>query len=518
MEQVLIGSDLSRPVRPFPEEIEQLALSALNLAKASILLENHFLASAIARLDVRVAKLGVQFATDGHILAYDCERAIAAFRRDRGPAHHDLLHSVVHCLFLHPYKGAVEPALWNLACDIAAERVVAELLGPRQGNLGIAVSRIVEQVERDMQGRADAERLYRELCKGRWEQEAPTWAAQVERDAHDFWYAEPETPCDALGNAVNGSGSDSGSQNASSDSAGADGGPPQSQGDELEGVFEGSGSNGTGLTPQSGTASVDRLREQREWRDEATSLAVHLQTLSAGRGSRLVEFVADLEGAAREPGDYIDFLRSFGALGEVMRLSEDEFDYNFYTYGMKLYGDMPLIEPLEYREERRIREFVVAIDTSESVQGLAVRAFVRATFNVLKTTEAFFDRVRLRVLQCDNRVLSDEVVTNPADLKLWSGGAKVRGGGGTDFRPVFEYVEGLLEEGSMRDVDGLIYFTDGLGTYPTRAPSYKTAFVFYDEDLIGDDVPAWALRVVLDEEALNRADRRSIREEMRSWT
>ena len=33
-------------------------------------------------------------------------------------------------------------------------------------------------------------------------------------------------------------------------------------------------------------------------------------------------------------------------------------------YGMELYGNMPLVEPLEYKETDRVREFVIAIDTS----------------------------------------------------------------------------------------------------------------------------------------------------------
>ena len=47
-----------------------------------------------------------------------------------------------------------------------------------------------------------------------------------------------------------------------------------------------------------------------------------------------------------------------------MRLDPDEFDYVYYTYGLKLYRNMPLIKPLEYREVKRIQEFVIAIDTS----------------------------------------------------------------------------------------------------------------------------------------------------------
>jgi predicted metal-dependent peptidase len=52
---------------------------------------------------------------------------------------------------------------------------------------------------------------------------------------------------------------------------------------------------------------------------------------------------------------------------------------------------------------------------------------------------------------------------------------------------------------------GLIYFTDGLGQFPDKAPDYDTAFVFMDE---GENdipkVPPWAMRVLIDEEGINR--------------
>ena len=43
----------------------------------------------------------------------------------------------------------------------------------------------------------------------------------------------------------------------------------------------------------------------------------------------------------------------------------------------------------------------------------------------------------------------------------------VGGGGGTDFRPVFEAIE---KSGIIPDV--LVYFTDGYGTFPDKEPSY----------------------------------------------
>ena len=69
---------------------------------------------------------------------------------------------------------------------------------------------------------------------------------------------------------------------------------------------------------------------------------------------------------------------------------------------------------------------------------------------------------------------------------------------GTDFRPVFTYVDKLIEQREFENLKGLIYFTDGYGTYPSRKPNYDTAFVFLDEDYVETpDVPAWAIKLVL---------------------
>lgn len=79
--------------------------------------------------------------------------------------------------------------------------------------------------------------------------------------------------------------------------------------------------------------------------------------------------VQALRSLNRTKYSYTELLRRFGIHGEQMRLSDEEFDNNYYTYGLDFYGNMPLIEPLEYSERKLIREFVIAIDTSGSVRG-----------------------------------------------------------------------------------------------------------------------------------------------------
>ena len=70
---------------------------------------------------------------------------------------------------------------------------------------------------------------------------------------------------------------------------------------------------------------------------------------------------------------------------------------------------------------------------------------------------------------------------------------------GTDFRPAFAYVNELLEQGVLKNLGGLLYFTDGKGIYPKKRPEYKTAFLFLD-DYDESAVPPWAMRLRVEQE------------------
>jgi predicted metal-dependent peptidase len=79
---------------------------------------------------------------------------------------------------------------------------------------------------------------------------------------------------------------------------------------------------------------------------------------------------------------------------------------------------------------------------------------------------------------------------------------KIRGLGGTDFRPVFEYVEKLRKNKEFTNLKGLIYFTDGHGAFPAKKPDYETAFVFVDDDYNNYDVPPWAIKLILQKDEI----------------
>lgn len=74
---------------------------------------------------------------------------------------------------------------------------------------------------------------------------------------------------------------------------------------------------------------------------------------------------------------------------------------------------------------------------------------------------------------------------------------KLHGFGGTDFRPVFSYVDELIRKKEFTNLKGMLYFTDGCGIFPQKQPDYHTAFVFVDDDYNNYEVPVWAIKLIL---------------------
>ena len=209
----------------------------------------------------------------------------------------------------------------------------------------------------------------------------------------------------------------------------------------------------------------------------------------------------------RERYDYRRFLQRFSVLREEMQVDPDSFDYIFYTYGLSLYGNMPLVEPLESKEVSRIEDFVVVIDTSMSCSGDLVRRFLEETYDVLCQSDSYFKKTNIHIIQCDEQVQQDRLITNREEIEAYMRDFTIIGQGGTDFRPAFEYVNGLIRQGAFHRLKGLLYFTDGEGIYPVKRPVYDTAFVFLKDQYTDISVPAWAMKLIMEPEQLTEGDK-----------
>lgn len=257
-----------------------------------------------------------------------------------------------------------------------------------------------------------------------------------------------------------------------------------------------------GLDAKTGNDDGDRLALAAAWEGISKRMQVDLETFGKQRGLNPGAMTQNLAEVNREKYDYTAFLKKFAVMGEAMKINDDEFDYIFYTYGLQLYEKMPLIEPLEYKDVKAIKEFVIAIDTSGSTSGELVQKFVQKTYNILKSTESFFTKINLHIIQCDAAIQEDVKITSQEEFDEYLKTMQIHGLGGTDFRPVFEYVEQLRKNRKFANLKGLIYFTDGYGEFPAKKPDYETAFVFLDEGYHTPDVPPWAIKLVLQKDEI----------------
>ena len=236
-----------------------------------------------------------------------------------------------------------------------------------------------------------------------------------------------------------------------------------------------------------------------EWK--VTSKRMEAELLATGKEASRDRGSLDriLAISNRRRTDYREFLRRFAILREVTTIDPDSFDYGFYNYGLEIYGNMPLIEENEYREMNQIRTLVIAIDTSASCQDTLVQRFLNETAAVLRSIGQFFASSAVWIVECDEHVQHTVLIREPEDLERYAEKFHVKGGFGTDFRPVFAWVEDMRRTGQIRDMEGLMYFTDGMGVYPDRSTDYDTAFVFFnDEELDDTRVPDWAVRLYIE--------------------
>lgn len=465
------------------QRLDQLAQDVLRLSRNTLLVNLRFLDAALSQFTYRPAP-GL-LATDGQRIYYDARALLLGYRQEKERPVRDYLHMVLHCVFRHNFVDTlVDHACWDLACDMAVEAIINELdlraaAASRQSKQAALLGQVKGAVK-DL----TAEKIYRYYLDQHLPPERLTdLLALFQADDHRIWYLPPEQTAALAGYMGTGSSEKADTQ----DGKGSDG--------------EGEGENGaSGRDSQSYWSAKGVLSQI--WKDIAERMQADLETFSRQRGDRAGNLVQNLRAVNREKYDYTAFLKKFAVLGEAMKVNDDEFDYIFYTYGMKLYGNMPLIEPLEYKEVKRIREFVVAIDTSGSVSGELVQRFMQKTYNILKQEESFFRKINLHIIQCDADIQEDAKITSQEEFDRYLDTMQLRGFGGTDFRPVFSYVEELRKAREFRNLKGLIYFTDGYGVFPERKPDYPTAFVFVNERYEIPDVPPWAIKLVLEPEEI----------------
>ncbi len=472
------------------KKVQKIAGEVLRLSHSTLLVNLRFLDMALAELVPESASLGTIY-TDGKMLYYNPAFVLKQYAEERYVITRDYLHILLHCLYRHNFVNELlNEAVWDLACDITVENIINELdidslYANRRSNQQRTISELKSKIKL-----LTAEKIYRYyLDKHKSDDEIAKIRRDFIADDHVLWYKKDgEILSNAYGN--------------SSESSEAN---DQSNGNNQSNNNSGDEENQIGSSEENNSAESfggSRNEQENRWKEISERMQQDLETFSKDRGDKAGSLMQNLGEVNRERYDYTAFLKKFAVIGEAMKINDDEFDYVFYTYGLKLHRKMPLIEPLEYKDVKRIREFAIIIDTSGSVSGELVQTFIKKTYNILKNTESFFSKINLHIIQCDAEVQEAVKITSQDEFDKYLSNMKLKGFGGTDFRPAFSYVDGLVKTGEFTRLKGVIYFTDGWGTFPERKPNYDAAFVFIREDNFNPQVPPWAIKLVLDKEEI----------------
>lgn len=491
------------------KKLNKLALDVLTLSRNTLLVHLRFLDLALSQFEY-LPSMDTTLKTDGKNFIYNPYQVLRWYKEEKEIPVRNYLHVVMHCVFRHMYMDpSLNSAYWDLACDIAVENIIIEL-----GITAAKAKREQHQISyitrlRNREKQLTAEKIYHYLIET---QPNPTDIARLRTmfcaDEHDIWYKiekKNETNSD-LSSAEDANDSDLSStedKNNSDLSSGQDEeNSDLSSGEDEENSGSSSTENEKNVQQKTFSRGVSRRTMEKEWKKISERMQLDLETFAKEQGDQAGGLIQNLLEVNREKYDYTAFLKRFAVLDEVMKINDDEFDLIFYTYGLKIYKKMPLIEPLEYKEVKRIKEFIIAIDTSGSVAGDKVQKFVQKTYNILKSTETFSTKINLHIIQCDAEIQEDIKITKQEEFDSYLKTMKIKGLGGTDFRPVFSYVDELIQKKEFSNLKGLIYFTDGFGTFPARKPNFETAFVFIDDEYKNLDVPPWAIKLVLQAEEI----------------
>lgn len=448
------------------ERLQVIGSSILRAARDELYLGMCFLDVALSSFSYQMDGSIHGFGTDGRVMYFQPQMLGGLYKENRILVNRGYLHMVFHCIFRHfAWRGAgrnigagysagennadsektIEERLRDLSCDIAVEHIID---GMNYRSIRFSRSLLRRETYRllEKEGKTlNAQRVYKILSG--WnlsEKDFVNLEQEFRTDDHKYWESKK---------------------------------PDQKPNPMLS----------------------------RKWGEINDGIETDLETFSQEAGERDGDFLEQIKTENRSKYDYREFLRKFAVFHEEMAVDDDSFDYNFYTYGLRLYGNMPLIEPLESKEVKKVEEFVIVIDTSMSCSGELVRKFLEETYGVLSENESFFTKINVHIIQCDEKVHTDKKITSQEEMKDYMEHLELYGDGGTDFRPAFEWVDRLLEQHEFHNLKGLIYFTDGFGIYPQKMPPYKTAFVFMQDNYRDVDVPVWAMKLILDEDDLTES-------------
>jgi len=415
----------------------------LAAARTRLILDKPFLGSLVMHLPLKAAdpKWCKTTATDARAFYYN-PNYIARLTLEQ--TQFVLAHEAMHCALSHfARRNHRQKHRWDVACDYAVNMILdEERMPPPDEALMNASYRGLT-----------AEEIYPLLHEDPPEETLDQHLFDQENDTPPESEGQPEARDTGEGEPRD---SQSGETEGEQDAESSGGNQGQDKNDR-----QGKGSQ---AQPQDSQASGEA---QGEVQEQPPQPPMDPEKLSEQWKSRL----AAAAQAARQAGKLSQSLMRFvdnllapqlpwRALLARYMMNAARDDYSFQRTSRR---EGEALMPRLYSQSVNV---VVALDTSGSVNDEELREFL-AEIDALKGQV----RAEITLHACDDKL----DVAGPWRYAMWESitlPANLSGGGGTDFRPVFDWVN--------RDrvsPDLLVYFTDAEGEFPAQAPHYPVVWL-----------------------------------------
>lgn len=452
-------ADKFRFWEPEDKEASELAEKKITMARLALIEKTPFFGRMTLLLQPVPDAMTPTMGTDGEYLFYNPHFVNDIMTQPELIG--TILHEVLHCALLHPWrKGKRKHFKWNMACDYAINPIVKE------HNLQLPNGILYEPRYADMA----AEKIYEQLPDPKEiKMKIKAQGGQLGEGGGD-WTSDK---------------SRWGKERRQQKGKGAGQGKNKKKQQDKSGSGSDKSQSKAGQKPQKGNGGGEsgkdrQKRLQKQWQGKNKDLMDKLKgkDKKKGKGQKLEDFWQGVfESAMRgsDIGHMPGYLQRLWKelqpkkdwkklLANYLSVSKDDFNFSAPD---RRFLDEDFMLPDLYTEEN-LEDVVIAVDTSGSISTWQFNHFMSEVKEILKS----FPQFRGWLLQCDWE-LQDVFEIRP-DKEFTP---KFRGGGGTNFEPVFNKIE--KESWNPRV---LIYLTDGYGYFPNEAPNYPTIWLI-DSDV-----------------------------------
>ncbi|MNY85688.1 hypothetical protein D3C78_18880 [compost metagenome] len=228
--------------------------------------------------------------------------------------------------------------------------------------------------------------------------------------------------------------------------------------ERVEKMMAQAGSGDQGLPEHGKWGTLSEAEASKAKADSAAAVArVASDMRQKGQGSQAAFFARMVE-ALTDNTDWEFYLEKYLEHTPTMDWSYSRLDQRSYISGGMLYPGLRDID----HHRTTLRKCVTFIDTSGSVGGPMLAKAVGGCKAILEKLGGYDSYIGY----CDAEVHTVGPLSEWKDIPP-------TGGGGTSFVPVFDWIKETLDD----DVNVLIYFTDGMGSFPDHQPPYDVIWM-----------------------------------------